>query len=319
MSTLELFAEDFSPPERQRGLDAMRSYTGHLIEGPGPEFDQAYAALWEEFGEKGELENRAVLLDDLKGPRPRNGGVVRYHLMTFHEGERLVGIRDVFSVCFPDRKFCYVLLSHSLVLPAWRRSGVATLIRAAPAAAARRALQEEGAALDCDRLLMAEMDPIDPHSDPTVIRVLAYGKAGFRMIAPDWLPYVQPDFSDWKVQNRAPRPIPMVPVLRWVGHEEAEALPAQMIRGLLDGIDAIHLKDYPEDVAVRRANADRVWAGRSPVPTIGVDPRALGRLAPLLRAAAVPQFSLRLGGSGGEPVGNASKELEELLAKWSKS
>lgn len=319
MSTLELLPEDFAPPERERGLEAQGTYTGHLVEGPGAEFDQAYDALWEEFGERGELENRAVLLDDLKGPRGRNGGVVRYHLMTFHEGQRLAGIRDVFSVCFPDRKFCYVLLSHSLVLPAWRRSGVATLIRAAPAAAARHALQEEGADLDSDRLLMAEMDPIDPRSDPTVIRVLAYGKAGFRILAPEWLPYVQPDFSDWKVQNREPRPIPMVPVLRWVGHEDVEALPATLIRGLLDGIDAIHLKDYPEDAALRRANADRVWAGRAPVPTIVVDPKALERLAPLLRAATLPQFSQRLGGSGGVSVGDASKELEELLAKWSKS
>jgi hypothetical protein len=111
----------------------------------------------------------------------------------------------------------------------------------------------------------------------------------------------------------------MMPVLRWVGHEGVDALPGTLIRGLLDGIDAIHLKDYPEDVAVRRANADRVWAGRTPVPTVGVDPRALGVLAPLLRAAVVPQFSRRLGGTEGSPVGDASKELEELLSKWSKS
>jgi hypothetical protein len=311
-----ILPEDFSSHERtERNLDALKRYRIEEITGPGAAFDQAYAALWEEFGLRGELELPEVLLGELKG-RPANKNLqVGYHLMSFFEGKQLVGVRDVFSVLDSERKSCYVLLSHSLVLPPWRRSGVGALIRAAPAAIGRRALAQADYSQG-ELLLMAEMDPLDPASDPTMIRLLAYGGAGYRVIPPQVLPYVQPDFSGWQRARRDPHPLPLMIVYRWVGHEQEPALPGWLGQLLADGIDEIHRQDNPEDTQARRENMQPFLDKNEAFSSITVHRGRLSDLSPILKANALPLFSIRLGGTEGAPSGDATLQLEQLLQKW---
>lgn len=318
---LTLQPEDIAAPERnERSLEALQRFRIVEVTGPGEEFDRAYSLLWEEFGARGELEKPEVLLREMAGRPSKPGVVFSYHLLNFYEGDRIAGIRDVFAVCFPERRFCYVLLSHSLVLPPWRRSGLGALIRAAPAAAGRRAVRQVGIPEnESEILLMAEMDPVNPQVDATVIRLLAYGTNGYRVVPPQWLPYIQPDFSGWKADGRTPKPVPLMIVFRRVGREKEEWLPRQLALSLFDGVDEVHRPDSPEDVAERRAFAMRTLGEREHVPTIQVDRRALHRLEPILRSNALPLFSERLGGTAGQPVGDAQVELQELISKWSKT
>lgn len=316
---LVLHETDIAPPERnERSRAALARFRIVEVTGPGAEFDASYAALWEEFGERGELEKREVLLRELEG-RPRPDGLLfRYHLLNFYDGELLAAVRDVFSVCWPDRKFCYVLLSHSLVLPPWRRSGLAALVRAAPAAAGRRVVQEAGLnEEETEIILMAEMDPVNPAVDATVVRLLAYGTNGYRIVPPQWFPYIQPDFSGWVQAGRDPKPVPLLVVFRRLGKEHLETLPRQLAHWMLDAIDEVHRPDSPEDVEVRRRLVLEVLGERDPLPTILVDRRALHRLEPVLRAHALPLFPVRHGGTSGEAVGDAQTQLQELLSKWS--
>ena len=311
MSILHLQSVDISPRERgPRVIEALHRFTIREVTDSGPLFEMAYQALWDEFGARGELEVPEVLLRELTG---RDNPHFSYHLLTFWEGDQLAAVRDLFVVLVPDVGG-YVLLSHSLVIPRFRRSGVGALIRGAPVSIGRRQLQRAG--ISGDLLLMAEMDPLDPNTDATMIRLLAYGNAGFRVIPPQILPYVQPDFSGWVSAGREPAPIPLMLVVRWVDHEEETALPAPIIRLLTDGIDEVHHLDYPEDTKVRRANMAPFLEHRAVFPTLEIRRDQLQLLSPILRTNAMPLFSRRLGGTEGQPIGDSAVQLQGLIEKW---
>lgn len=319
---LRMTATDLAPLERTpRNDEALARFQILRLTGPGPLFDTAYQHLWDEFGGRGEIEPHDVLLRDMMGAEIASQGKLSYRMVVFFDGDpaegRIAAIRDVFISLFPERNFAYVLLSHSLVLPAWRRSGIGSLIRAVPAVLGQEAMIAAGMdPAQCDLALMAEMDPIDPNSDPTVVRLLAYTGSGFRVVPAQRLPYVQPDFSGWKAAGRDPKPIPLSMVVRWVGHEHEHQLPQRVLVGIFDGIDRIHNVDYPEDVFERRKLATPGLEIPEPAASLILDRRALHLARPLLRSNMLPLFPHRLGGSGGESVGDADVELEGLIRKW---
>jgi hypothetical protein len=93
------------------------------------------------------------------------------------DGDQLAGVRDDFTAVDVEHGRAVAFMSHSLVLPVWRRTGLATLLRALPAAHAR----DDARALCADvteRMLLAEMEMMEPHRHETLVRLLAYGKAG---------------------------------------------------------------------------------------------------------------------------------------------
>jgi GNAT superfamily N-acetyltransferase len=223
-----------------------------------PDFAEAYAALAAEFGPRGELERREVIAGWLDSPRGEENGLHRtYHLLVARDEKGdLAGVRDCHVVL--DRAgVAVVYLAHALVLPPYRRMGLGALLRRVPIEIGEAAIGQAGvASARVALLLAAEMEPVSLDDEASIIRLRAYGKDGFAAIAPAALPYFQPDFRDLDALDRGsdePRPIPLLAVVRFVGHEHATSLPARLARAFVTHLYAVfgtHVRrDHVESLA----------------------------------------------------------------------
>jgi hypothetical protein len=271
-------------------------------------FDEGFRVLDEVFGPRGELERREVLdiwFGALRRPPERWASSVtcRYHLLLARDRDgALAGVRD-----------CLVLGPH-------RRSGLASLLRAAPAALARRGAEEAG--LDpraVEIVLFAEMEPVAPAEPDTVVRLIAYGRAGFRVIPPEIFPYVQPDFRDLAALGEQASPLPLIAVIRQVGHEDRAEMPRERAEACLRHVHAIHACDNRlEDIAAIQEHTRRAlaaFAGETlpllPLPRSGAEIQALG---PLVRSAVLPLYPAAWRGAA--PLGDPEQERAALRAAW---
>lgn len=209
-----------------------------------PDFAEAYAALAAEFGPRGELERREVIVGWLDvEAHPRAALERTYHLLVARdENGVLAGVRDCHVVI--DRSgVAVVYLAHALVLPPYRRTGLGALLRRVPIEIGQAAIGEAGlAASAVDLLLAAEMAPASLDDEASIVRLRAYGKDGFAAIAPAALPYFQPDFRDLDAldpQRDEPRPIPLLAVVRFIGHEGASSLPVRLARAFVTHLYAV--------------------------------------------------------------------------------
>ncbi|HTN85051.1 MAG TPA: hypothetical protein VL242_15235 [Sorangium sp.] len=240
-------------------------------------FDEGYRALEAFFGPKGEIERREVLAAWLAGEHTDPGAPISatYHMLlarSVDDDGRLAGARDCFVTLDRAARRCVVLLSHALVLPDFRRTGLGALLRAAPVALARRALREAGlgegrspgqasaggeeaeanaggeaeaSAAGAEILLAAEMEAVDPDDRDTAVRLFAYGRAGFAAIPPAVLPYAQPDFRDTAALGVTPVPVPLVAVVRQVGAEERADISRAGAASFLRHYQAVHARGRP--------------------------------------------------------------------------
>jgi GNAT superfamily N-acetyltransferase len=202
------------------------------------DFADAYGALDAEFGPRGELERREVIARWLDGPTPETELRRRYHLLVARDPHgAFAGARDghVFVDRSGERPVALVYLAHSFVVPRYRRTGLGARFRSEPIALAHRALDDSGIARSAaDLVLAAEMEPAVAEDPASYVRLAAYAKDGFAAIAPAALPYCQPDFRDLDALSReTPRPLPLLAIVRWVGHEGAASLPKKLARAFV--------------------------------------------------------------------------------------
>lgn len=291
-------------------------------------FDEGYAALDAVFGPKGELERREVLSAWFAGEHadPAAPIVATYHMLLVRcvDDGRLAGVRDCYVTLDRAARRCVVLLSHALVLPAFRRTGVAALLRAAPVALARRALEATGlggggGSGGAEVMLAAEMEAVDPDDRDTVVRLLAYGRAGFSVVPPTVLPYAQPDFRDTAALGVAPVPLPLLAVVRQVGEEERPDIPRERAASFLRHFQAVHARETSQDeLAPIRENAlmrlEAFPGERVPLVRIPRGPEEIAGFAPLLRSAVMPLFPPAWRGKA--PLEAPERELERLVAAW---
>ncbi len=215
----------------------MTSYRIERIErATDPAFEEAFGLLDAEFGSRGELERRAVIEGWLEDAgRGDEGGELEltYHLLVARDAAgNIAGVRDCHLTVDRAARRAVLYLAHVLVLPGHRRRGVGRLLREAPLA------------LLCDRLpsgerlVAGEMEhPVA--SDPaSLVRLVAYGRAGFRAIDPRALPYHQPDFRD-PAQIATPAPVPLLVIVAWLDHEEARSLPRALAFAVLRHLYAV--------------------------------------------------------------------------------
>lgn len=267
-----------------------------------PSFAAAYAELDAFFGARGELEERATLASFVhERVIPYGDGMEgHYHLLAAWEGGQLAGVRDCYVDLDLRSGVCVVALSHTLVLPPWRRSGLSALFRTAPVTLARRAVAERiGAGAAVPILVAGEMEPIDPDQPDTLTRLLAYARAGFRVLDPQRLPYSQPDFRpDHALEAHSA--IALLPVVRWVGHEGALAMPVTLAAAFPRLFHACHRRFLP----AARVDPSEVHALRTltrtagdvallPLPRHAADHDAI---APLTRDAVWPAYPRYLRG-----------------------
>jgi hypothetical protein len=309
--------DDVSPLDRPKAEAALRRVRLVAIDDPdSPAFHAAYDLLASFFGAQGELEEREHVADFVRRRVIDYGDGLygTYHLVTAWEGDALVGVRDCYVDVDRARGVCLVALAHSFVVPAWRRSGLAAVLRSVPLTLARR--DPVGGGLPT--LVVAEMEPVDPEVPETVVRLIAYGRSGFSVLDPARLRYSQPEFRDLPdarhtglpllgvVQTRGvpPGPLPVslveaFPRLFYVCHRmfvPAERVDASEAHVL----EALSRSDAPVDLL--------------PLPTSA---ETLDRLAPLVRGAVLPLYPPAL--RGPDPrCGDPTEELARLRAAWSR-
>lgn len=205
-----------------------------------PGFDIAFGALWAEFGAKGEIEQAAVLSRRLRwhGQLQENGYGLRYRLMLVTSGGKFVAVRDHTAIVPKDQDAAYVHLSHNLVSPEWRRTGIAGWLRALPVQTARHGLAALNKPESSPITLIAEMEYPDPTVEATAIRLGAYEKAGYLKVDPDRISYLQPDFGSPEQIDFAggPRPLPLTLMVRRVGRESERQITGREVKSIVTAL-----------------------------------------------------------------------------------
>ena len=208
----------------------------HRITSPeDPFFSQAFGALSAEFGDAGEMEQASVIARRMQWLPEQmiNGASMQYALQLVTRRGEFVAVRDHTVIILESEPGAVVHLSHNLVSPDWRRSGIAGWMRALPVATAMDSIQTLRLPSASPVTLVGEMEHFDPTRSATLVRLTAYEKAGFKMVDPELVSYLQPDFRDPAEIDisSGPQPLPLTLMLRRMGHEA---------EGFVSGAEILH-------------------------------------------------------------------------------
>lgn len=250
-SEVAWIAADLAPGDAAASrFDGFATRLRRIRSADDPWFESAYDRLWAEFGQRREMEPRQVIASRLAWNQA--GPIGRYHylyeMLIVERGEKVIAVRDHTAIAPADTTpfpmAVVVHLSHVIVEPRWRGTGIAGWLRAFPLQAARECAAAVGAAA-ARITLVAEMEPAVEADTPTLRRLASYGKAGFRKIDPARVRYAQPDFrSPAEIEATGVQPIPLDLVIRRVGQETDRQIRGAEIRALVAALYemfAVHL------------------------------------------------------------------------------
>lgn len=309
--------------DRPKAADAFGRYRLQILDDPtDPSFDLAYEMLASFFGPRGELEERVSLARFASeriihyGP----GLEGHYRLLSAWQGDTLVGVRDFYVDLDIYNRACLVALSHAYITPEHRRSGLAALFRALPATLARQTVSERFVNPDTVPIVIAaEMEPADPDNPDTIIRLMAYGRSGFKALDPSRLPYSQPDFRDEVVVDGGHTAIALIPVVRWVDHPEATTMPIRLAAAFPHLFHVCHRMYLPswrvdpsEAHALSALNRSDAEVPILPLPTCVAE---LDLVAPLLRGTFLSHYPPALRGTD-EALRSQEEEMATLRQRW---
>jgi hypothetical protein len=264
-------ADHLAPGDRSVAARDWSDVSVHRVIGPSdPEFALAYENLWGEFGGRGEMETRRVIAERIAWDpaRPVGRFALAYELLVLRRRGALAALRDHTAVVRLDDEQrplpgpVVVHLSHALVLPAERGSGLAAWLRALPLQAARRAAAVTGCPPGVPVVLVAEMEPRDPERPARMTRLRSYERAGFSLLDPATTPYAQPDFR--VLAGGAAAPIPLGLVVRRVGREHEHEMPAAEVAALVESIYAVYGVHIPAAALDPLRAAAAEWTARTP-------------------------------------------------------
>jgi GNAT superfamily N-acetyltransferase len=244
---------DLAPGDRRVGADDWSDLAVHGVSGSeDPDFAGAFDRLWAEFGAGGEMERRDVIAARLRWTpaRPVAGAALLYELLVLRRRGTIVAVRDHTAIVRLDDRGrprpepTIVHLSHALVEPAFRGSGLAAWLRALPLECARRCAAQAGRTghtRDARVILVAEMEHPDRGDRDRMGRLRSYERAGFRKIDPAALEYRQPDFrAIGDLPGAVPPPLPLALVVRRVGAETENAMSATEVAAVVESIYAVY-------------------------------------------------------------------------------
>ncbi len=246
MAQIVSHTADLAPGDaRSSGYDLAPLRIDRIRAADDPLFETAYAHLWAEFGAKDEMESRAVLARRFTlAPRSI------YELLLVRRGGEFVAVRD-HTATLADGG-AVVHLSHNLLAPAARRTGLAGWLRAWPIQTARECLAAHGAASNAPVTLLAEMEYPTPDDPARAIRLAAYEKAGFQKIDPAAVPYHQPDFRALEVIDATggAHPLAFQLIVRRVEREAKQTISGREVRDLVNALYGIYAPQFrPADLA----------------------------------------------------------------------
>lgn len=210
----------------------------HRIESTGdPHFDAAFGALWSEFGAAGEIEQAEVLGMRMKWDPSQavDGCSLCYQLLLVTSGGKFAAVLDQTAIVCEGEPGALVHLSHNLVAPEWRRTGLAGWLRALPVTTARMALAARHLPTDSPITLVGEKEHPDASDQATLVRLVAFEKAGFKKIDPSRVGYLQPDFrAHHEIDLRGgPQPLPLCLTIRKVGWEDEGFVTGEEVRRIV--------------------------------------------------------------------------------------
>lgn len=239
---------DLAPGDRKSAALDLSSFEFTRIRSiHDPHFEFAYARLWDEFGAKDEMELRETLAQRFQlAPR------LLYEMILVRRAGEFIAARDHSAIVAHDGTHAVVHLSHNLVAPEARRTGLTGWLRAWPIATARECLALNGAAANAPVTLLAEMEYPQEDDPMRLVRLKAYERAGFLKVDPSLVRYHQPDFRAPEVIDATggARPLPFQLVLRRVGREDERAIPGQETRALVQALYDIYRPQFrAEDFA----------------------------------------------------------------------
>jgi hypothetical protein len=247
---------DLAPGDaRSATLDWTGYELHHIRSTADPLFSKAYEPLWQEFHAANEIEQPAVLDRRMRwNPAELTNGIARlYELLLVTLDGEFVGVRDHTAIVRPDFGIAVVHLSHNLVAPAHRRSGIAGWLRALPVQTARDCLTAQDLSPESPIYLVAEMEPADPSNEARTTRLIAYEKAGYRKVDPSAITYLQPDFRPPAEIDASggPRPVRLDLLVRKVGREDETAMRAERVHHIAHTLGQMYAGDFrPQDMEV---------------------------------------------------------------------
>lgn len=241
-------AEDLAPGDRaSAGFNSAGLDVHSIVSAEDPLFEEAYRVLWEYFGQLNELESREVLARRLA----RNGDIragepaMRYDLVLLRQRGRFVAACDHTAVA--DAQGVIVHVSHVLIDPSWRRTGLSGWVRAFPIQTARRCLEDAGLPFDLPISLVAEVE-YPEESDERITRLKTFERAGFQKIDPSVIDYHQPDFRPPEMidATAGPEPLPFQLLIRRVGCESVTEMNGAEVRSIVERLYRIYGRDFRE-------------------------------------------------------------------------
>lgn len=239
----DLVADDLAPGDR-RSLDL--DWSGlrlERIKSPDhPLFSRAYRRLWREFGPSGGMEREEVIAARFEWDpaQPVADHALLYEMLVVLGGEEIVAVRDhtaIQSCASREEGRVVVHLSHNLVEPSFRGSGLAGWLRALPLQVARECAARTGTPAS-GLTLVAEMEQPAVGEESAALR--SYGRAGFKKIDPDTVRYFQPDFrAPDEIDRTSVHSVPFALVIRRVGRESEESISSREARALITALYAM--------------------------------------------------------------------------------
>lgn len=245
--------KDLAPGDQaSRQFDSSRVEVHRVASAGDPLFQEAYQSLWRYFGPINELEPAEVLAQRLalNDSQDADDLVIRYDLVLLRAEGHVAAACDHTAVA--DARGVVVHVSHILIDPAWRRTGLGGWIRAFPVQTARRCLEDAGLPLDLPITLVAEVEYPDGN-EQRMIRLKTFERAGFQKIDPAMIDYHQPDFRPPEIIDASggSEPLPFQLLVRQVGREGAMHVSGAEVRTMVERIYRGYDRDFREqDMAV---------------------------------------------------------------------
>jgi GNAT superfamily N-acetyltransferase len=248
--------------------------TLHRVTGPAdPEFDAAYARLHAEFGPRGEMEPPHVIHERLAWDpaQPVGNAALYYEMLVVRRGPELVAVRDHTAVVRlddagrPRSGPTVVHLSHVLIVPAYRGTGLAAWLRTLPLEAARRCAWVTRRPFDAPIVLVAEMEHPDPEDGDRQRRLRSYERAGFQKVDPSVALYHQPDFrTAEELGAAAPVSVPLALIVRRVARERESHVPAAELAAIVESIYSVYGRHVPAHAIDPLRVSAAEWTVRQP-------------------------------------------------------
>lgn len=269
---LSWLVADLAPGDARSAALDLSAFEALRLPADHPWFAETYTHLWEEFGAKHEIETRDVLARRLawNPANPINDCSLLYEMIALRKDGKFAAARDHTAIVVRGAlaPAAVVHLSHVLVAPEFRRTGLAGWLRALPIQAARACLAAAACPADSPITLVAEMESLDKPTPDRVIRLRAYEKAGFKKIDPVAASYLQPDFrSPQEIDaSGGPCPLPFWLIVRRVGRESETQIRASEVRALIDALYRMYAVNFrAEDMNCVWRQLEKLPAGEAVV------------------------------------------------------